>query len=492
MKNIAPVVRRINDIEQNRERLAELGKMAAGLAHELNNPAAAAQRAADQLAQALRIIDYALRAFVEAGVERAEAQQLLALHQQAMEGAANRSPLAALDAADAEDALRDALEDLGVPRPWELSEPLAAAGVDAAWLEQVAALAGPATPKALKWVAATLTAGDLVAELKDSTQRMSDLVGAVKTYAYMDRGGLVEVDLHEGLESTLAVMGHMLKHTQIKVVRDYDRSLPKLTIRGSELNQVWTNLIHNAIDALGDSGTITITTRRDGECAVVDVSDDGPGIPAACRPRIFESFFTTKEVGQGHRLGTRGRQAHRRRPPRRVDHPRLRAGPHDVPRQPAIAAGVTPEARDRARSGQVRSLGVAIRKSFAGTRRPRRPAIATRPRPSGARVDRDGPRRSPVVPIARSPPGAGGPMRGGGVRSPRFARSPGQPRVVRRPLQAARGREGPDGAYGGAPSPQRRGLGRGASLWRHACRRGLSRCATHRRNRHRVPGTSAT
>lgn len=303
MKNIAPVVRRINDIEQNRERLAELGKMAAGLAHELNNPAAAAQRAADQLGNALRIINYALRAFVEAGVERPEAQRLLALHRQAMEGAANRSALAALDAADAEDALQDALEDLGVPEPWQVSEPLAAAGVDVAWLEQVAELAGPATPKALKWVAATLTAEDLVAELKDSTQRMSDLVGAVKTYAYMDRGGLVEADLHEGLESTLVVMGHKLKHTSIEVVRDYDRSLPKLTIHGSELNQVWTNLIHNAIDALGESGTITITTRRDGDRAVVDVSDDGPGIPPECGDRIFESFFTTKEQGKGTGMG---------------------------------------------------------------------------------------------------------------------------------------------------------------------------------------------
>jgi signal transduction histidine kinase len=303
MKKIAPVVRRLNDIEQNRERLASLGTMAAGLAHELNNPAAAAQRAADQLGRALLTINDALRAFVEAGVEREEAGRLLALHQQAMDGAAGHSALAALDAADAEDALQDALEDLGVPEPWQIAEPLAAAGVDVAWLEQVAALAGPATPKALKWVAATLTAEDLVAELKDSTQRMSDLVGAVKTYAYMDRGGLVEVDLHEGLESTLVIMGHKLKHTTIKVVRDYDRSLPKLTIRGSELNQVWTNLIHNAIDALGESGTITIATRSDGHCALVDITDDGPGIPPDCADHIFESFFTTKAVGKGTGLG---------------------------------------------------------------------------------------------------------------------------------------------------------------------------------------------
>src|ERR1700733_9711450 len=125
---------------------------------------------------------------------------------------------------------------------------------------------------------------------------MSTLVGAVKSYAYMDRGGLVEVDLHEGLETTLTVLAHKLKHTQIKVVRDYDRTLPKLTVRGSELNQVWTNLLDNAIDALGEEGTITVTTKRDGNCAVVEISDDGPGISEEVAGRIFDPFFTTKDV----------------------------------------------------------------------------------------------------------------------------------------------------------------------------------------------------
>ena len=135
------------------------------------------------------------------------------------------------------------------------------AGLDAAWLERVAALAGPATDAALEWVAATLTARSLAAELQESTRRMSSLVGAVKSYAYMDRGDVVEVDLHEGLETTLIVLGHSLKHTSIELVRDYDRNLPRMTVRGSELNQVWTNLLDNAIDALGETGTITITTR---------------------------------------------------------------------------------------------------------------------------------------------------------------------------------------------------------------------------------------
>ena len=303
MKIIAPVVRRINDVEQNRERLATLGTMAAGLAHELNNPAAAAQRAAAQLAEALAIVNQTLRAFVESGIEREDAERLLALHQRALDGAAQRTALDALDAADAEDALLDALMQLGVPEPWRIAEPLAVAGVDGAWLEDVARLAGPATPKALAWVAATLSADGLVSELQDSTQRMSNLVGAVKTYAYMDRGGVVEADLHEGLESTLVILGHKLKHTTIAVERRYDRSLPKLTIHGSELNQVWTNLLDNAIDALGERGTITIATRRAGDCAVVEISDDGPGIPDAIRDRIFDPFFTTKPVGKGTGLG---------------------------------------------------------------------------------------------------------------------------------------------------------------------------------------------
>jgi signal transduction histidine kinase len=303
MSQVGPVIGRITSIEQNRERLASLGTMAAGLAHELNNPAAAAQRTATQLAEALHTINAALRAFVESGIERVDAERLLALQAEALACAAARTPLDALGAADAEDALLDRLEALGVAEPWEIAEPLAAAGIDQAWLYAVAEIAGPATDGALRWVAASLSAEGLVSELKESTQRMSDLVGAVKTYAYLDRGGLVEVDLHDGIETTLMILNHKLKHTSITVVRDYDRSLPKLTVRGSELNQVWTNLLDNAIYALGDQGTITIATRREGTCAVVEITDDGPGIPPELHEKVFDSFFTTKEVGRGTGLG---------------------------------------------------------------------------------------------------------------------------------------------------------------------------------------------
>jgi signal transduction histidine kinase len=132
---------------------------------------------------------------------------------------------------------------------------------------------------------------------------MSALIGAIKAYAYMDRGGLVEADVHEGLETTLAVLHHKLKHRQIEIEREYDRSLPPLTIYGSELNQVWTNLLINAIEALGGEGTITLRTRSDGGCVVVDIADTGPGIPPDVRAHVFEPFFTTKEVGQGTGLG---------------------------------------------------------------------------------------------------------------------------------------------------------------------------------------------
>jgi signal transduction histidine kinase len=303
MAQVRPVVTRITAMEANRDRLAGLGTMAAGLTHELNNPAAAAQRASADLAEALDVLSSTLGHFVESGVEREQAQELVEIQRRALSTCTARTSLDALDAADAEDEMNDALEDLGVPEPWRLSEPLAGAGMDRATLVRVAELAGPATPPALQWIAASLTARKLAAELAESTQRMSSLVAAVKAYAYMDRGEMVEADIHEGLETTLTVLGHKLKHTQIDVVREYDRSLPKLTVHGGELNQVWTNLLDNAIQALGDGGTITIATALEGPCVRVDIADDGPGIEQGARERIFDPFFTTKDVGQGTGLG---------------------------------------------------------------------------------------------------------------------------------------------------------------------------------------------
>jgi signal transduction histidine kinase len=303
MAQITPVMSKFAGEAQHRERLASLGTMAAGLAHELNNPAAAARRTASELAEMVEVISSAMKHFVESGVEREQAAQLVELQQQALAHGATCTALDALDAADAEDELLERLEALGIAEPWRIAEPLTAARIDQAWLDRVAELAGPATDAALRWVAASLTAGRLATELEESTERISTIVGAVKSYAYMDRGGALENDVHEGLETTLVVLNHKLKHTSIEVVRDYDRTLPKLTVHGSELNQVWTNLLDNAIDALGEHGTITVSTRRDGDCAEVEIADDGPGIPPEVVARIFDPFYTTKEIGQGTGLG---------------------------------------------------------------------------------------------------------------------------------------------------------------------------------------------
>jgi signal transduction histidine kinase len=303
MQAIGPVTARLSKIENDRERLASLGTMAAGLAHELNNPAAAVKRAAAQLADTLDVVMYVIKAFVEAGLEREDAHRLVELQQQAVARAADRPALSTVDAADAEDDLLDKLEDLGVREPWRFTETLAAAGVDDAWLNEVAEHAGPALTKAIAWVSATLSARGLAEELQESASRMSDLVGAIKTYSYMDRGDLVQVDVREGIDATIKVMGHKLKHTQIAVRTDYDEDLPRLGVRGSELNQVWTNLIDNAVDALGQTGTITIGAHRDGPCVRVDIADDGPGIPEEARGRVLEPFYTTKEVGAGTGLG---------------------------------------------------------------------------------------------------------------------------------------------------------------------------------------------
>ncbi len=304
MARIRPVIGRITAQAQNHERLEALGTMAAGLAHELNNPAAAARRTAADLADALEVLAGAFGVFIESGLDHEHKQRLLALQTRATETCSvRRSSLSALDAADAEDAITDALTDVGVEQPWRLAEAFSSAGLDVGFVQEVADAAGGVAPTALRWIWASLSARQLAAELVESTDQMGQLVKAIKSYAYMDRGEVVEIDLHEGLETTLTIMQHKLKKTEIKVERDYDRSLPKIMVHGAEMNQVWTNLLANAIDALGETGTITITTRADGNCAEVYIADDGPGIAPDIQSHIFDPFFTTKDVGQGTGLG---------------------------------------------------------------------------------------------------------------------------------------------------------------------------------------------
>ena len=299
-----PVMERLSAAEQQREKLAALGQMSAGLAHELNNPAAAARRTASALADALDVLDGVMREFVESGVERSEAEAFLALKAEAVERGKDAAPRGGLDAADAEDEIGDWLEAHGVPDPWQLADPLAAAGLGAEWLDDVAAQAGKALPTAVRWIATSLTARSLSDDLRDSTQRMSELVGAIKAYTYMDQASLQEIDVHEGIEATLVILNHKLKHTGIAVQREYAADLPRICVYGSELNQVWTNLLDNAIDALGETGTIRIATAPWHEDGVeVRIIDDGPGITPEQQHHVFEPFFTTKPVGSGTGLG---------------------------------------------------------------------------------------------------------------------------------------------------------------------------------------------
>jgi signal transduction histidine kinase len=304
MRVFRPVLARIEGATLQREKLAALGQMSAGLAHELNNPAAAAKRSAASLADALDVLDGSIAAFVEAGIERTEAEEFVRLKREALERAERAPVLDGLAAADAEDAIGEWLEDHSVPDAWQLAEPLATAGLDEEWLERVAAASRGALPIAVRWVATSLSARSLSDDLRESTDRMSGLVKAIKAYTYMDQADLQEVDVHEGLEATLTILHHKLKHTHIEIRRDYADDLPRVCVYGSELNQVWTNLLDNAIDALGDRGTITIGTAPWNHGGVaVTVADDGPGIPEDAQRHVFEPFYTTKAVGSGTGLG---------------------------------------------------------------------------------------------------------------------------------------------------------------------------------------------
>jgi signal transduction histidine kinase len=300
MRLIAPIAQAADALVRQQEKLAALGTLSAGLAHELNNPAAAARRTATELGEALATLQDTVHHFVSSGVEREEAAKLVSLQQAALARAGDGEGTVA--AADREDRLAVLLDDMG-QEGWRLAEPLARACLDEDWLGQVAAAAGPATGPALEWVAASLTAHTLVGELHESTARISELVAAIKDYTHMDRAAVEDVDVHDGIDSTLTMLKFRIKHEPVTIERHYDRTLPRITVHGSELNQVWTNLLTNALDALDGKGTITITTRSIAGDVLVEIADDGRGIPADVQSRIFEPFFTTKAVGAGTGLG---------------------------------------------------------------------------------------------------------------------------------------------------------------------------------------------
>jgi signal transduction histidine kinase len=298
-------MRKSNSQVAERERLLALGKLSAGLTHELNNPAAAAGRAADALRDRVAGMRNKLAMIASGKLAGAQLQKLVMAQDEFVKKVRHAPALSPMEASDLEDELGDWLDEHGVSGGWDLAPVFVAGGLRIDDMEAVLTAAGPDTLEgAVRWLAYTVETESLLREILDATARISDLVGAAKQYSQMDRAPHRWIDVHEGLDATLVMFGRKLgDQSGIGIVRDYDRSLPPIPAYAAELNQVWTNIIDNAIDAMGESGTLTVRTAREGERLLVEIGDTGPGIPADVRRRIFEPFFTTKAVGHGTGLG---------------------------------------------------------------------------------------------------------------------------------------------------------------------------------------------
>ncbi|MCW2907665.1 MAG: putative two-component sensor histidine kinase [Actinomycetia bacterium] len=296
----------IKNVQQQvgqRERLLALGSLSAGLTHELNNPAAAAVRATSSLRDRVAGMRHKLRLVASGRFDQAALETLIRLQEDAVERVAKAPELSPMEASDREDAVGEWLEDHGISGGWDLAPTFVQAGLEAAWLEQVAAVVDDGTLEgAVRWLNYTVETELLMNEIEDSTKRVSHLVTAAKQYSQLDRAPYQVIDVHELLKSTLMMLGGKLRDG-ITVVKDFDRSLPPIPAYPAELNQVWTNLIDNAVSAMDGQGTLTVRTARDNDRVLVEIGDTGPGVPPEIRERIFEPFFTTKPVGEGTGLG---------------------------------------------------------------------------------------------------------------------------------------------------------------------------------------------
>ncbi|MFF2114076.1 ATP-binding protein [Rhodococcus koreensis] len=291
-------------VVDQRERLLALGSLSAGLTHELNNPAAAAVRATASLRDRVSHMRQKLGVIASGVYDRQALATLIRLQEETAELVAKAPTLSPLEASDREDELGDWFDDHGVSGGWDLAPTFVQAGLDVPWLERIVASVDDAAmvESAIRWLNYTIETELLMNEIADSTARVSTLVNAAKQYSQMDRAPYQRIDLRELLDSSLVMLGRKIGDS-IAVVKEYDPTLPQIPAYAAELNQVWTNLIDNAVAAMNGHGTLTVRTRRDGDMALIEIGDTGPGVPEEIRSRIFEPFFTTKPVGEGTGLG---------------------------------------------------------------------------------------------------------------------------------------------------------------------------------------------
>ena len=293
----------VRQTTDQRERLLALGSLSAGLTHELNNPAAAAVRATSSLRDRVAHMRQKLGMISAGSWDRTTLSQLMGLQEKAVQQVAKAPVLTPLEASDREDALSDWFDDHNIRNGWELAATYVQAGLTSDWLDGVDAIVAPDVLEgAVRWINYTVETELLMNEIEDSVTRISNLVASAKQYSQLDRAPFQVINVHELLDATLLMLSAKIGK-EIKVVKDYDLTLPEIAAYASELNQVWTNTIDNAVQAMAGVGTLSIRTARDEDWLLVEIGDSGPGIPEEIKSRIFEPFFTTKPVGEGTGLG---------------------------------------------------------------------------------------------------------------------------------------------------------------------------------------------
>ena len=300
---LADRIREYSRAEQQRDKLSALGKLSAGLAHELNNPASAAGRAAEGLRECMRELRRVKKAVDNASLACEERSELVSFEEGLLDRLGSTPPLDPLEQSDLEEELALRLSRRNVPNAARLASGLVEAGVDVDALEELGThFRDEVFAQIVSHVVFSVGAEKLTREIEASTGRISELVRAIKEYTYMDQAPEQEIDIHRGIESTLTMLKFRLKHG-VEVKREFDPNVPHVFAHGSELNQVWTNLIDNAVDAMGGKGELRIRTARELDYILVEITDNGSGIPEHVKPHIFEPFFTTKGVGDGTGMG---------------------------------------------------------------------------------------------------------------------------------------------------------------------------------------------